>query len=236
MIKEGRTILVYNVLPKKSGDLASNARTRFHCLDEDNSKRFEEINRRVLPISSISHTTGKALSNEFDTIGTIVRLKVNDNEQEMWLTDQNLKLLFIKVMEGPKLCCLFDGLNVGQNIAIWNLVTFGLQDKVAQAIANQYTLVSGHPQAPYLREALKKYSEEVTNVNDLVKEADIKVEECIIRSEFFQNRNYTKPLYSSVSINVSEIFDESSEDNASIPAGLTKTDVAMSLINTDEFC
>ncbi|RZC37248.1 BRCA-2 OB3 domain containing protein [Asbolus verrucosus] len=114
----------------------------------------------LLPISVIYDSDCKPIFNEFDTVGIVVQMIVNNFDQSLWLADCSGRLLFIKIFEGPKNCLLLDNLKSGQLVAASNLVFCESKLEFAEAIANHSTVISYYPQHKHLQEGMNTLNDQ----------------------------------------------------------------------------
>lgn len=78
----------------KNGDLSSMNRTKFKAAP-NTFEDFGEYRRELLSISMISSLKRPIYFNEFDTVGIIVEMNINDVTQKLWLSDLNKWYAFI---------------------------------------------------------------------------------------------------------------------------------------------
>ncbi|CAG9840292.1 unnamed protein product [Diabrotica balteata] len=218
LIKEESCLAVFNVYPKITGDLNSGVKTTFES--KPNIKYQSEIfKRKLMTIGDLHSWNVSSHFNEFDTVGVIVQLFVENATQEIWLCDTSARLLLIKISEGPSTCLLLDGLKRGQLISVCNLTYRGTSNEllVSKASANQFTIISSYPKYKHLQNGLDDLK------NKLPKKIDDLLKDCDNRIDKFKHRNSTS------------IFDESDEDITLTSSKITSTDVALSLIDFDKF-
>ncbi|KAB0795722.1 hypothetical protein PPYR_09783 [Photinus pyralis] len=237
LLKEGSGFFVYNVILKSNGDFGSTSKTYF---TQDNSTfpKIKLYQRCFRSISSLHQSSSRPLINEYDTVGTIVQINKLPTNQEMWLTDGNANLLYMKIYHGADTCCLLDNVSRGRSVALLNLLYCERRLTVMHAIANQCSVVTSFPQQKFLQAQLDQHVEQLPkDLSQLLESCDKKIQNAGITLE--------KGMQSSISISqlsslvettgsYSEI-DDSMEDNTLIPSRLTSTDVAMSLIDTDQY-
>lgn len=80
-----------------------------------------------------------------------------------------VRLLLVKVNDGPRQCLLFDGLERGDTVVVGNLILCESQNSFGLAIANHFTLVTKYPQNKAAREALECFRNELPNVSIKIK-------------------------------------------------------------------
>ncbi|CAH2014697.1 unnamed protein product [Acanthoscelides obtectus] len=82
-LREGKSMTVYNVVPKKSGELSSCSKTLFKpVITKQNLP--DKFLRKVTFIEDISSELMKDF-REFDTVGIIVQSVIEDNFQKVWI-------------------------------------------------------------------------------------------------------------------------------------------------------
>ncbi|XP_072400013.1 uncharacterized protein [Diabrotica undecimpunctata] len=218
LLKEESCLAVFNVYPKITGDLNSGVKTTFES--KPNTKYGNDLfKRKLLTIEDLLSWNFSSHFNEFDTVGIVVQLFVENATQEIWLCDILARLLLIKISEGPSTCLLVDGLKRGQLISVCNLTYRGTSNEilVSKASANQFTIFSSYPKYKHLQNGLDDLK------NKLPKKIDDLLKDCDNRIDKFKHRNSTS------------IFDESDEDITLTSSKITSTDVALSLIDFDKF-
>ncbi|KAK5643053.1 hypothetical protein RI129_009220 [Pyrocoelia pectoralis] len=233
LLKEGSSFYVYNITLKANGDLASTKKTYF---TPDNSPfpEMETYQRRFRPISSLQRHSSRPLINEYDTVGLVVQVNKQPTNQEIWLTDNDLNLLHIKIYHGSDTCCLLDSVIRGQSVALLNVVYCEPRLTFSVGIANQCSVVTSFPHQKFLQSNLEAH------VEQLPKDLSIFLEDCdkkIHLAKIEQEKGMQSSISGSHLSSLIETtgFDDSFEDSTLIPSGLTSTDVAMSLIDTDQY-
>uniref|UniRef100_A0A6P7H6I7 Uncharacterized protein LOC114347704 n=1 Tax=Diabrotica virgifera virgifera TaxID=50390 RepID=A0A6P7H6I7_DIAVI len=218
LLKEDSCFAIFNVYPKITGDLNSGVKTTFES--KPNIKYESDLfKRKLITIEDLFSWNISSHLDEFDTVGIIVQLFVENATQEIWLCDTSARLLLIKISEGPSTCLLLDGLKRGQLISVCNLTYRGTSNEllVSKASANQLTIFSSYPKYKQLQNGLDDLK------NKLPKKIDDLLKDCDNRIDKFKHRNSTS------------IFDESDEDVTLTSSKITSTDVALSLIDFDKF-
>ncbi|XP_017786426.1 PREDICTED: breast cancer type 2 susceptibility protein homolog [Nicrophorus vespilloides] len=230
LFKEQSCLTVYNIGIKPSNEFHSSNTTYFKQLTVGTSKKYQDTQRQLLPIAMTVDRLYKPRFNEFDTVGLVIRITISTYEQELWLSDYIGRLLLVRIMDGPQLCSLLHGVKRGQSVALCNLVMHNCHSRFGEAIANQFSVVSQYPQLKFLQNGLDIFKEQLPNdISRLLAECD----------ETIEGAKYDKSVSRSdveyLTMDVSNVTDEEYEDNGAIPSRLTKTDVAMSLLDTDQF-
>ncbi|XP_065161772.1 breast cancer type 2 susceptibility protein-like [Atheta coriaria] len=230
ILLEENCISIYNVVMKRTYELSTVRRTMFRLHDGVINKRCQ---RQLLPISMTTDVYYKPLFNEFDTVGVIVEFTIGDYEQEVWLADFAGRLLYVKIVDGPKVCSLLDTVSIGQSIGLCNLVMHTPHNEFGQALANQYSSLSQFPQQTFLQQGLELFNSQLSDVGKLVNDCKLKIEtlRTLVNLKPINNYQDNSVLHTTKP----HLFDDSLDEDATIPSRLTMFDVAMSLIDTDKF-
>ncbi|XP_044270312.1 uncharacterized protein LOC123014993 isoform X2 [Tribolium madens] len=205
ILKESSVCHIYNVMLKNNGNLSATSWTKFKP-DSEKLTNFERYNRTVTPIPNI---TTKPQFNEFDTVGIVVQITVNNLHQILWLADTSTSLLFIKIFDSPKNCLLLDKLKVGQIVAIENLIFYEKTLDCAQAVANNLTVISSSPKHKHLQNGIDLINEQISqNLDNFLQECNQKVALYTDKNNITKNyKNTSKSLVTS-SLLTSDIFDD----------------------------
>ncbi|KAL3275887.1 hypothetical protein HHI36_020624 [Cryptolaemus montrouzieri] len=155
-----------------------------------------------------------SMCGEFDTVGIIIKIQIDEEKQHVWLTDLRKRLLLIRIDHGPRICSLLNRINEGEKVAVCNLVLRKNYEEYSLAMANFHSVITQNPQYVFLREELEKLeSVDRTELDILMNESRIKVgnlEERTTANSTSDGENIT---------NFSKV---------------TSTDIVMSMINIDE--
>ncbi|KAF5278315.1 hypothetical protein FQR65_LT03584 [Abscondita terminalis] len=232
LLKEGSNFSIYNITLRSNGEFSSINKTHFKT--EPNTPGDNKWQRRVLSILDLQQSIPNLLIKEFDTIGTVIVINKSENYQEMWVADCNGNLLLVKIFDGASKCCLLDNINQGHNVAFMNLIYCEPKVGFGQGIANQFSVVTCIPQKKFLQEALTKHIEQLPKNKAFIEDCDAKIKKIQV--------THAKGMNSSIGVSTlsllvdsGTVFDDSMDDNTLIPSHLTSTDVAMSLMDTDQF-
>lgn len=71
---------------RNNGCLGTSRKTRFKE-ETMSASRFKKFSRQVLPIALTMQAFHKPFLNEFDTVGIVVRTKIDVTNQDLWLSD-----------------------------------------------------------------------------------------------------------------------------------------------------
>ncbi|KAJ8943582.1 hypothetical protein NQ318_006584 [Aromia moschata] len=129
---------------------------------------------------------------------------------------------WINVYEGPSTCLLLDSVKRGEPTTVCNLVYREATDHVARAVANHYTVFSSYSRHKHLQEGLEMFKKW------LPKDTGALLDVCDSKIESFS-------LISSKSVKAYASFDETDSDTTLMSSRLTSTDVALSLLDVDQF-
>lgn len=229
MLKEGNTFLVFNVLPRLNGDLSSHNRTYFQSVSLQ--KKSQHFTRQILPIAMLTEKIASPMFNEFDTIGLVVQININEFDQDLWLTDFIGRLLFIKIWLNPRKCSLLHGFTRGNVVALSNLIFKKSTEQFGQAVANNQTVISQHPRPKHLQDGLELFKSQLpSDTTSLLADCDINIEKFIICADLKKTLkadcNFSS-LVTSTIVNGSEISDFHNSSDS--------TDRAMSLMDSQKF-
>ncbi|KAF5277120.1 hypothetical protein FQA39_LY06358 [Lamprigera yunnana] len=231
-LKEGFNFFIYNVVAKFNGELASTNKTYFKL--QPSKMDVQQFQRSVHLISKLRYTIPNTSIKEFDTIGTVVLIDKSEHNQEVWIADSLGNLLFIKIFDGPNLCCILDNINPGQNVALMNILFCKPKPEFSVGIANQTSVITCFPQQKFLQEALEEYTKNFLPTETFLNNCKEKIN--VIHA--------VKGMESSVSMSRISMLMESNDSSAinsdfvndtMVVTQLTSTDIAMSLIDTDQY-
>lgn len=74
------------VVFRNNGSLGSSCKTRFKE-EMMSTSRFKKFSRQILPIALTLQTFYKSFLNEFDTVGIVVKTRIDSTNQDLWLSD-----------------------------------------------------------------------------------------------------------------------------------------------------
>ncbi|XP_074028261.1 uncharacterized protein [Leptinotarsa decemlineata] len=216
ILREGTSMIAYNVLPKMNGDLSSSSKTMFKP-ESPREPMSEIFKRKVIEITELSASKFSVNFSEFDTVGLVVQIKIDVKYQEAWLADFSGRLLLIQIYEGPTTCLLLDNVKRGQAVTVCNLRFRNLTDDVSQAIGNHFTVFSSYSQHKHLQEYLEDFKKTMPKgCDELLEDCDNKIEKFRCKSKLPSGN-----------------LDESDEDTL-ISSRITSTDLALSLMDIDK--
>ncbi|CAH1119618.1 unnamed protein product [Phaedon cochleariae] len=220
ILREGACVKAYNVIPRMNGDLTAGKKTLFRC--ENGKDQMSDIfKRKVIEISEISDMRFSSNFSEFDTVGLVVGMKIEENHQEIWLSDVTGRLLLVEIFEGPSTCLLLDKLKRGQPTSVCNLTYKGSKQEFARASANHFSIFSSYSQFRHLQEGLEEFQKL------LPKDCDELQQDCDKKIKSFN-----------MSPNTSEIvltsYMEDCDEDVLVPSRITSTDIALSLLDIDK--
>ncbi|XP_056634120.1 uncharacterized protein LOC130443481 [Diorhabda sublineata] len=216
-LKENSCASVFNVYPKTNGDLHTGIKTMFETKSNAYNRLDDRFKRKLIRIIDLNDSKFSNYFNEFDTVGVVVRIRIDSNEQEIWLSDYTGRLLLIRVSEGPETCLLLDNLKRGQVVSVANLIYKGFLEKfeLIKAVANHFTMFSSNPKSGHLREGLEDLGKDLpVDLEGLLRGCDREI-------GFFQSK--------------ANGVNDSDEDSTFISSRITSTDIALSLIDLDKF-
>ncbi|CAG9855778.1 unnamed protein product [Phyllotreta striolata] len=219
MFKEGKCFTIYNILPKKNGDLYASNKTIFK--EKPPVDHMSLIfKRKLIPIRELNDLKFSQNFSDFDTVGVVVEVSSDTDYQEIWLCDVSGRLLLIKIYESSSTCSLLDNVKRGQVTSVCNLAYGRFENEVCLAIANHLTIFSSYPRYKHLQEGLDELRSNLPqDLAGVLKECNNKIE--IFKQKSFKNK--------------STVAKQDDEEDALSTSRLTSTDIALSLIDFDQF-
>lgn len=187
---------------------------------------FTKFQRKYSPIALLHSSHFQEDFREFDTVGILIEFKIVDRFQEIWLSDLDGNLLLITVRIGPKDCVLLDHFKREQIVSVCNLTFVKERANCIEANAGYDTVFSAYPQYKHLQNGLELFENNMPkSMGDLVKRCEEKISNL--------DRMSSTNEINSMSMNVSN--DMGIDESTLVYDRITSSDIAMSLINIDEF-
>ncbi|KAJ8966371.1 hypothetical protein NQ317_015943 [Molorchus minor] len=215
-----RTYIYYEKEPQR-GELYTTKKTMFKP-EPAVPLLYNDFRRRLTTLEEVSQKGHSPMFEEFDTVGLVVEVKAEETTQEAWLVDASGRLLLVYVTKGPRNCLIMDNLKRGYATTACNLVYRGLchNDTVVLAMAGLSTVFSCYSQYRHLHEGLLAFQQQ------LPKDLDALLSDCDKKIESYRNSR-------NMNTRNSQTFLDDSDDYTLVSSKLTRTDVALSLIDVD---
>ncbi|XP_060520211.1 uncharacterized protein LOC132698258 [Cylas formicarius] len=159
ILKEEEIVTAFNVTCSKNWGLGSNSHTRFRregrptCDD-----KFDKLKRRVTLIDRLA--PGVAF-REFDTVGVLVKKRIESNFQDFWLAGPSERLLLVNVYESPRNISLLGSVKDGDVLTVSNLTFQQAYDTYSRACADHYTTVAKYSRCKHLQDACQALNAEL---------------------------------------------------------------------------
>lgn len=216
-LKENQVVKFYNLTLRSNGELSCNKKSYFEVL-KCQEKKYEKYRRKCVELASYGIMSNHVAFGEFDTVGFIVRMHIEQNSQHFWLSDLKNNFLLVKIVEGPNNCLLLNKVEENQLVAVCNLMLKESNHIYVIATASFQTIVTQYPQYNFLREKMEELEK---NNKDTILSI---LEENKKMVDIFENGNNS----------VQTSHSSASDGNTLNFSRVTSTDTAMSMINIDE--